>query len=437
MDFVTATESRTVHPVTSLRGTVPVPPDKSIAHRAALLGALAKGTSVIENFSPAADPQSTLSCLKQLGIITERPTPQTLIIHGKGKQGMQPPRTALDCGNSGTTMRLLAGILAGQPFSSTLTGDASLSKRPMLRIARPLWQMGASLTLTDNHAPITLSPASLQGITYPLPIASAQVKSCILLAGLFAKGDTKVIERTPSRDHTERMLDLPIEEQSEQRIILLPEGWEVPPQHLTIPGDFSAAAFFLVAASILPDSELLIPQVGLNPSRTGLLTVLQAMGADITIENYQTTGKEPVGDLRVRSAPLRGIEIGGSLIPNIIDEIPVLAVAAAFAEGPTIIREAAELRVKETDRIRAMALNLSRLGVAVKERDDGLEIYGPSRPTGGVVESYGDHRIAMALAIAALGASGPVTIQGAEAVHISFPSFWQELAHLTAMEQAP
>ena len=422
---------RRVSPARSLLGVVELPPDKSIAHRAALLAALADGTSRLVNYSPAADPQSTLACLRQLGVPIYEDEHGILIVEGRGLEGLQAPDRPLDCGNSGTTMRLLAGILAGQPFDSTLVGDASLSRRPMERIATPLRQMGAELTLTDGHAPIHIRGGrTLQSITYRLPVPSAQVKSCVLLAGLFAEGETTVIETVPSRDHTERMLGLSVVEMNGARYLTVRGGMRIPARTWTIPRDFSAAAFFLVAGTIVPDSEIRLPGVGLNPSRAALLDVLRAMGADITVENERSYGGEPIADLTVRSSTLHGVQVGGTLIPNLIDEIPVLAVAAACATGRTEVRDAAELRVKETDRIAAMAENLQALGAHVEVFDDGLAIEGDHRLRGTTVRSFGDHRIAMAMGVAGLVAEGETLIEGAECARISFPGFWEVLDRL-------
>ncbi len=423
--------TRRVSQARSLLGVVELPPDKSIAHRAALLAALADGTSRLVNYSPAADPQSTLSCLRQLGVPIYEDEHGILIVEGRGLEGLQAPDRPLDCGNSGTTMRLLAGILAGQPFDSVLVGDASLSRRPMERIATPLRQMGAELTLTDGHAPIHIRGGrTLRGITYRLPVPSAQVKSCVLLAGLFAEGETTVIELIPSRDHTERMLGLSVVELNGERYLTVRGGMRIPARTWTIPRDFSAAAFFLVAGTIVPDSEIRLPGVGLNPSRAALLDVLRAMGADITVENERSYGGEPIADLVVRSSTLHGVQVGGAIIPNLIDEIPVLAVAAACAIGRTEIRDAAELRVKETDRIAAMAENLQALGARVEVFDDGLAVEGGHRLRGTTVRSFDDHRIAMAMGVAGLVAEGETIIEGAECARISFPGFWEVLDRL-------
>lgn len=416
-----------VHPAPALAGTVVLPADKSIAHRAALLAALADGESEIVGYSDAADPQSTLACLRALGVPAEA-RDGSVLVQGHGPQGFQAPAAPLDCGNSGTTMRLLMGVLAGQRFSATLVGDASLSARPMRRVAEPLGQMGARITLNDGHAPVRVEGGTLRGITYRLPVASAQVKSAVLLAGLLARGTTTVIEPAPTRDHTERMLGLPSLEIGGARHVSVEGGTPVRARLRVVPRDFSAAAFFLVAASVAEDALVEMKSVGLNPTRTALLDVLRAMGARVEISGERERGGEPVADVRVRaSGGLTGVEIGGALVPNLIDEIPALAVAAALAEGRTVIRDAAELRVKETDRIAATAAFLRAMGAEVRELTDGLEIAGGRPLRGAVVEAAGDHRIAMAAAIAALSASGPTTIRGASAAAVSFPGFWDAL----------
>ena len=411
----------------ALAGRVMLPPDKSIAHRAAILSALAEGETQIVGYPDAADPQSTLAVLRALGVMTEE-RDDSLFVQGVGLRGFHAPEGPLDCGNSGTTMRLMAGVLAGQDFDSTLVGDASLSRRPMDRIDEPLRQMGAAITLTNGHAPIQIKGGHVRGIEYRLPVASAQVKSCVLLAGLLAEGTTTVIETTPSRDHTERMLGLPVFSLGTERHISVEGGAPVPWGLRVVPRDFSAAAFFLAAGSVVPTATLELLQVGLNPSRTALLDVLRAMGARIQVMNERERGGEPIGDLRVIAPEgLVGVDVGGALIPNLIDEVPVLAVAAACAEGTTTIRDAAELRHKETDRLAATAAFLQAMGTSVEETEDGLIIEGGQSLHGATVESAGDHRIAMAAAVAALTASGPTTIQGADAVSVSFPGFWTEL----------
>ena len=421
---------QTVRQASSLRGTVSLPADKSISHRSALLSALGEGTSRIQNFPDSADPQSTLDCVRGLGIAADRDEEGVLEVEGRGLNGLRPPSAPLDCGNSGTTMRLLSGILAGQRFGSVLSGDDSLQQRPMERIADPLTAMGARISLQDGHAPIRIraTQSGLDPIEYRLPVASAQVKSCVLLAGLFAEGETVVIEPTPSRDHTERMLGLPVEEVGGVRHLIVEQGHTIPSTEWTVPGDFSGAAFFLVAGSLVPDSELRLEGVGLNPSRTALLEVLDGMGANITVENERVKGAEPVGDITVRSAVLSGVDVGGRLVPNLIDEIPVLAVAAACADGTTEIHDAQELRVKETDRLHAMAENLNALGAEVQEREDGLIIEGNGpNLLGTTVRSFDDHRIAMAMGVAGLVAHGSTTINDAECAKVSFPGFWTEV----------
>lgn len=422
--------NQTVPSASRLTGTVTLPADKSIAHRSALLSALADGTSTIHNYPASADPQSTLSCLRQLGVNVEAED-DLLYVGGAGLDGLRPPDQPVDCGNSGTTMRLLSGILAGQRFGSVLTGDESLRVRPMERIADPLNAMGAQIELTDGHAPIRVRGGqSLTGIKYRLPVASAQVKSCVLLAGLFAEGTTTVIEPVPSRDHTERMLDLDVMEIGGVRHLTVEGGRRVPARTWHVPGDFSAAAFFIVAASLVPDSTLQFEGVGLNPTRSALIDVLNAMGADLDIDDEQMRGGEPVADLTVRSAALQSISVSGSLIPNLIDEVPILAVAATQAEGRTEIRDAAELRVKETDRLDAMAQNLQAMGAEVEEFKDGLAIEGPTPLEGARVNSFDDHRIAMATAVAGLIADGTTTIRNAKCARVSFPGFWGELRRI-------
>lgn len=421
-----------VRPASALSGTIKVPADKSIAHRTALLAALADGTSTVYNYPASADPQSTLSCLRQLGVAI-KDEHGVLTIEGKGLHGLQAPTAPLDCGNAGTLMRLISGILAGQPFDSVLTGDASLSSRPMGRIANPLHDMGAMLELTEGHAPIHIKGGhSLQGIEYRLPVPSAQVKSCVLLAGLFAEGETTVIETLPSRDHTERMLGLNVFEMGDERYLTVQGGHRIDARTWDVPRDFSAAAFFLVAGSIMAEGELFLPGVGLNPTRSALLDVLKVMGADISLEYEREHAGEPLADITIRPTTLHGITVNGALIPNLIDEIPVLAVAATQAEGRTEIRDAAELRVKETDRIDAMVKNLRALGVEVEEFEDGLAIEGPQKLKGATVEAYEDHRIAMAMGIAGLIASGETVIDGAEWAQVSFPDFWDALEAVRA-----
>lgn len=417
-----------IRPVSHLEGTVDLPPDKSIAHRTAMFAALADGESTIRNYPSSADPQSTLHCMRQLGVRIGDDG-GVLRVEGRGLEGLTAAGDVIDCGNSGTTMRLLCGILAGQAFDSTLAGDESLNGRPMERIALPLREMGAHVTLTNGHAPIVVDGGRrLHGITYRLPVASAQVKSCVLLAGLYATDRTTVIEEDPSRDHTERMLGLTVVESEGERRIVVDGGRRIPARDWVVPRDFSAAAFFLVAGALARRGEIRLEKVGLNPTRSALIDVLRAMGADIETTNESDDGGEPVGDLVVRPSELSGVRVSGGLIPILIDEIPVLAVAGALADGRLEIRDAHELRVKETDRIRATVDNLRRLGADVEEFDDGLAVTGGARLEGAEVESYGDHRMAMAMAVAGLSAAGETAIRGASCASVSFPGFWREVA---------
>jgi 3-phosphoshikimate 1-carboxyvinyltransferase len=427
----------TIRPAAPPRGRVHVPGDKSISHRAAIIGALASGETRIRGFLQADDCLRTVGCLRALGVRIEQIGGELVISGSAGR--LSAPARVLDAGNSGTTMRLLSGVLAGQPFSATLDGDASLRRRPMDRVAEPLTMMGAAVSARDGrYPPLRIAGGRLRGITYTLPVPSAQVKSAVLLAGLLAEGGTEVVEPVPTRDHTERMLaqlGVPIRREGE-RIILAP----VTPQggRLEIPGDISSGAFLLTWAAATEGSDLAVEDIGLNPTRTGVLQLLQAMGAEVSIEIAPPGSDparpgiamgEPVGTVRVRGRRLRGTVIAGAMIPRVIDELPVLCVAAATARGRTVIRDAMELRVKESDRIGAMARGLRALGAAVEERPDGLEIQG-GRLSGGVVDAGGDHRMAMAFAVAGLLADGPVSVRGAEAVSVSFPGFFETLQAL-------
>jgi len=411
---------------------VSLPADKSIAHRSALFAALGDGTSTLRNFPDAADPQTTISCLRELGIQIET-TGDLLTVYGRGLEGLASAGGQVDCGNSGTTIRLLAGVLSGQPFDSVLIGDESLSRRPMDRIALPLREMGAEIRLTNGHAPIEIfGSRALHGTTYKLPVPSAQVKSCVLLAGLYASGTTTIVERNISRDHTERMLGLNTITIDGKRHISVKQGLRIPAREWIIPRDFSAAAFFLVAASIIPGAHIRMEKVGLNPTRSALLDVLRAMGADIQVANESEEAGEPLGDVLVHSSELSGVTLSGEIIPIIMDEIPALAVAATAAVGRTEIRDASELRVKETDRIRATVDNLRRMGADVDEFDDGFAIAGGKDLVGAEVDSFGDHRMAMAMAVAGLIADKETVVAGASSASISFPGFWDELGHLVA-----
>ena len=407
-----------------------VPGDKSIAHRAIILGALADGLTEISGCPRSEDCQRTLGAVQTLGVEVEGWEGECLRIYGKGLRGFREAADVLDCGNSGTTMRLLAGVLAGQPFLSVLTGDASLRRRPMDRIIIPLRQMGAEIRgrAQDTLPPLAVRGGGLRGVTYRSPVPSAQVKSAVLLAGLFADGPTTVIEPVTSRDHTERMLEACGQrvERGERKVTVMPSG-SLQPNKISVPGDFSSAAFFVVAGLILPDSDLTLEGVGVNPTRTGLLEVLQAMGGAIQVLPMDESVGEPRARLQIRSSRLRGVSIGGDLVPRLIDEIPVLAVAAACAEGKTVIRDAAELRVKESDRIRTIAVELSRMGVRTEELPDGLIIHGGHGLRGAGCGSYGDHRVAMALTVAGLRADGETTVLDTGCIRTSFPGFVETL----------
>lgn len=420
---------KNVSPAISLNGTIQVPPDKSIAHRSALFAALANGTSQIKNYSPAADPQTTLSCIRQLGVGVEYDGAD-LLIHGKGRFSLKSPETEFDCGNSGTTMRLLSGVIAGAGLEATLIGDASLSKRTMKRIIDPLRMMGAIIKADNDVAPLRfLKNGGLKSVNYELPIASAQLKSCILLAGLFGKDDTTVIERTESRNHTEELLKLRIENLDGARIIHSNSSTKIPIQSYSIPGDFSAAAFWIVAASIHQNTRIILSSVGINPSRTAVLHILERMGADIKLQNKRYQGSEPIADIEIKSAPLKGITLSANEIPNCIDELPILTVAMLFAEGESGFRGASELRHKECDRLTAMAEMLKKVGANFKEYEDGIIVNGNlnySLP-GAVFETWHDHRIAMSATILATMCSSPSQILGAECTGISYPDFYDDL----------
>ncbi|HAT4389594.1 TPA: 3-phosphoshikimate 1-carboxyvinyltransferase [Legionella pneumophila] len=411
-------------PVVCLKGEITVPGDKSISHRSIIFGAIAIGTSVIDGFLDGEDCIATLKAFQSMGVRIEGPDKQRVIIHGVGKYGLKQPQNIIDCGNSGTSMRLLAGLLAAQQFDSQLTGDESLLKRPMLRISRPLSQMGADVTTQDGKPPILIKGGKkLNGIHYVMPEASAQVKSCLLLAGMYAEGQTKITENAVSRDHTERMLrtfSYPV--QIQDGVIVIDRNGECHGTRLNIPGDISSAAFFIVAASITPGSDILIRNVGINPTRTGIIHILTEMGADIKVLNQRAYGEEPVADLHIRYSQLKGIDIPVSMVPLAIDEFPVIFIAAACAQGKTTLHGAKELRLKESDRIGAMVDGLNQLGVHAEGFDDGILIEGGSIQ-GGEVNSRGDHRIAMSFAIAGAVASAPVTIKNCANVATSFPSF--------------
>lgn len=412
-----------------LQGRIQVPGDKSISHRALMLGAIAEGETTIRGLLIGEDPQSTAHCFRAMGVEISELNPALVVVRGQGLGHLQEPKTVLDAGNSGTTMRLMLGLLAGHEGRFfTVTGDDSLRQRPMSRVAKPLRQMGAQIwgRQGGSLAPLAIQGQTLKAIHYLSPVASAQVKSCVLLAGLLTAGKTTVTEPALSRDHSERMLrafgaDIQVDPETCSVTVTGPA--HLTGQPIVVPGDISSAAFWLVAASIVPGSDVVIENVGVNPTRTGILEALQAMGADITLLNERLVAGEPVADLQVRSSSLKATTIEGAIIPRLIDEIPILAVAAALAQGTTRIKDAEELRVKESDRLAVMASQLQKLGVQVVEYPDGLEITGGARLQGAEVDSFTDHRIAMSLAIAALVAQGTTTIGRAEAVAISYPDF--------------
>ena len=412
-------------PGRGLRGRLRVPGDKSISHRAIMLGAIAEGETLVEGFLEGADALATLRAFRALGVTIAGPDAGRVRVQGVGLHGLRAPDGPLDMGNSGTSMRLLSGLLAGQSFATTLVGDASLSRRPMRRVTEPLALMGARIESSPaGTAPLRIHPvAGLSGIDYPMPVASAQVKSSLLLAGLYAAGDTCVTEPAPTRDHTERMLagfGYPVRREGAR--VCLSGGGRLCGTRLEVPADISSAAFFLVGASIAPGSDLVLEAVGVNPTRIGVINILRAMGADIEVLNERTAGGEPVADLRVRAAPLRGIVIPQDQVPLAIDEFPALFIAAACAEGETVLSGAEELRVKESDRIAVMAEGLTALGIEVEPRPDGIRIRG-GRLGAGRVAAHGDHRIAMSFSVAGLRAAGPVAISDCANVETSFPGF--------------
>ena len=419
----------------ALTGRIRVPGDKSISHRSIMLGSIAEGTTRISGFLEGEDALATINVFRALGVRIDGPERGNVTVHGVGMRGLKTPGSVLDCGNSGTSMRLLAGLLAGQDFNCELTGDASLRRRPMQRIAMPLGQMRAAIATAEGGCPplkIT-GGGALRGIEYQMPIASAQVKSALLLAGLYARGRTCVTEPAPTRDHTERMFaafGYPVERSGST--VCVTGGGKLAATSIDVPADISSAAFFLVGASIAPGSDLTLEHVGVNPTRTGAIDILRLMGADIELVNLREAGGEPVADIRVRHAELRGVEIPVELVPLAIDEFPVLFVAAANARGVTVLRGAAELRVKESDRIQAMADGLQALGVAAEPAADGMRVTG-GRYGGAVVDSHGDHRVAMAFAIAALGAGEAITITDCTNVATSFPGF-VELARAAGLK---
>lgn len=418
--------------VNSLQGTLVVPGDKSISHRSVMFGAIAEGITTVTGFLMGDDCLSTVSCFRQLGVQIEQEE-QKLTIHGKGWNGLQEPREVLDVGNSGTTIRLMLGILSGRNFHATLIGDASIGKRPMTRVVLPLSEMGARIDGRKNgeYTPISIRGGGIHGITYQAPVASAQVKSSILLAGLQAEGMTTVIEPEKSRDHTERMIrQFGGTVESDGLAVSVCGGQVLKGTNVQVPGDISSAAFFLVAGAIVPNSIIQLKNVGLNPTRTGILEVMQKMGADILIEGQEGTQYEPVGDITIKTSALKGTVISGDVIPRLIDEIPIIALLATQAEGTTIIKDAAELKVKETNRINTVVNELAKLGATIEATDDGMIIYGKKSLKGGAVSSHGDHRIGMMLAVAALICKEEVSLEEKEAVSVSYPKFFEHLQSL-------
>lgn len=415
-----------------LKGQITVPGDKSISHRAVMFGALSEGMTEVTNFLQGADCLSTIDCFRRLGIRIEN-TSEKILIYGKGLHGLTKADTMLDVGNSGTTTRLISGILAGQTFVTELNGDESIQKRPMKRIMEPLRLMSADIaSIRENDcAPLRIAGSKLHGIHYYSKVASAQVKSCILLAGLYADGETSVTEPSVSRNHTELMLrgfgaDVKC---SDKTATILPDP-KLTGQKIEVPGDISSAAYFLAAGLIVPGSEILIKNVGINPTRDGMIRVCQAMGADLTLMNKRENGGEPVADILVRYSDLKGVTIEGEIIPTLIDELPMIAVMACFAKGTTVIKDAAELKVKECDRISVMVDNLSRMGAHITATPDGMIIEGGHPLHGALIDSYLDHRIAMSFAVAALASEGETEIHGADCVKISYPTFYEDLLSL-------
>lgn len=417
--------------LTNLHGELTVPGDKSISHRAVMFGSLAKGTTKITHFLEGADCLSTISCFRKMGIDIENNSGE-ILVHGKGLHGLSAPVDILDVGNSGTTTRLISGILAGQNFVSELTGDDSIQSRPMKRIMTPLLSMGADIASIkgNNCVPLRIAGHPLKAIHYDSPVASAQVKSCVLLAGMYSDGITSVTEPVLSRNHTEIMLNyFGAQVTSEGTTASIAPEQSLFAREITVPGDISSAAYFIAAGLLVPGSEILLKNVGINPTRDGLLRVCKDMGADITLLNVNMEG-EPTADLLVRTSSLHGTTVGGEIIPTLIDEIPMIAVMAAFAEGTTVIKDAKELKVKESDRILVMAENLSRMGADITPTDDGMIIHGGKPLHGAEIDSYLDHRVAMSFAVAGLLCDGPLSIKGGDCVKISYPEFYEDLYRL-------
>ncbi|AJI24720.1 3-phosphoshikimate 1-carboxyvinyltransferase [Priestia megaterium] len=419
--------------LSSLQGEISIPGDKSISHRAVMFGAMAEGKTTINHFLAGEDCLSTISCFEKMGVSIKRED-EYVEVEGKGIEGLSEPASILDVGNSGTTTRLMLGILAGVPFHTSLIGDESIAKRPMSRVTVPLRSMGAKIDGREHgqYTPLSTRGGALKAIHYHSPVASAQVKSAILLAGLHAEGTTKVTEPFTSRDHTERMLRaFGVDVEVDGTTVSIEGGQSLRGTDVYVPGDISSAAFFLVAGAIVPNSRIVLKNVGLNPTRTGIIDVLQQMGARLTISNERIQNGEPIGDLTIETSQLKGIEIGGDVIPRLIDEIPVIALLATQANGKTVIKDAEELKVKETNRIDTVATELSKLGASVTPTADGLIIEGKTALKSGEVDSYGDHRIGMMLAVAAAIATGEVTLMRSEAIHVSYPTFFEDLDKLS------
>lgn len=418
--------------VAGLNGVIQVPGDKSISHRAVMFGAIAKGKTTVAGFLPGEDCLSTISCFQKMGVSIQQ-TGDYVEIESAGIDGLQEPKDILDVGNSGTTTRLMLGILATRPFHSVIIGDESIAKRPMGRVTNPLRQMGAVIDGRENgmYTPLSIRGGNTVGIQYSSPVASAQVKSAILLAGLGSEGVTTVSEPALSRDHTERMLEaFGAKVIRDGLSVSIAGGQTLTATNIVVPGDISSAAFFLVAGAIVPNSQITIHNVGMNPTRIGIITVLQRMGANLEVFNERTVNGEPVADLIISTSELKGTEISGDIIPTLIDEIPIIALLATQAEGKTIIRDAEELKVKETNRIDTVVAELSKMGAKIEATADGMIIQGPSTLHGATVNSYGDHRIGMMLAIAALISKSETTLQNAEAIAVSYPNFFDHLTEL-------
>ncbi|PRS83656.1 MULTISPECIES: 3-phosphoshikimate 1-carboxyvinyltransferase [unclassified Bacillus (in: firmicutes)] len=423
-----------IHKNAPMNGVIHIPGDKSISHRSVMFGAIADGTTVVKNFLPGADCLSTIDCFRKMGVEIEQKGTD-VVIHGKGLKELKEPSDVLDVGNSGTTIRLMMGILAGCEFHSTLIGDESIAKRPMQRVTGPLKQLGAKIDGRANgeYTPLSIRGGHLKGISYESPVASAQIKSAVLLAGLQAEGTTTLTEPHKSRDHTERMLSMfGVKLDEDEQSVSIEGGQTLKATDIFVPGDISSAAFFLVAGSIVPNSRIVLKNVGLNKTRTGIIDVLKQMGANLEIKEGDAKEGEPYGDLTISTSSLKGIEISGDMISRLIDEIPIIALLATQAEGTTIIKDAAELKVKETNRIDTVVSELKKLGADIEATDDGMKIHGKTTLQGGVVvSSYGDHRIGMMLGVAACITKQAVEIEDTDAVRVSYPNFFEHIEYLT------